>query len=366
MIRYQRANLSHFTKYPHSQEACRKSIDFEIYSLFFQSDCYLRSIFRTVLTRVLFWPFFSEIRLEDLLQMGLFMTLRSKSFSFRSFKWTGRRCWCPTEALPRTASPDGPASAMEKSTLRRNTRNCPTWQPHAGKSRVSLVSPRQAAGVGGLLSAVKTSRWQPWRGEGQIPGQHGYRAAAVCYGDIWGGVVQKKWPLMTLSSLRTGSSRPRRLLIVSWCNCDSGLSSPCSGDGRRSLLSGCDTLAGAGNEGKRPKSLKASLSRAVCRPSESLSVTAAQSWEPNGAYQIPAGSLQQLSGILQGEKGGLVSAEGKSWFWQGSRGAAPEADGFSDPGTKTFKLPAGLNFTTLLRVQRAGDYNKSHCGDFLK
>lgn len=77
------------------------------------------------------------------LQMCLFLTLRSKSFSFRSFKWTERRCSCPTGASPRRASPDGPASATAKSSLRRNTRNCPTWQPHAGKSRVSLVSARQ-------------------------------------------------------------------------------------------------------------------------------------------------------------------------------------------------------------------------------
>lgn len=75
--------------------------------------------------------------------MWLFLTLHSKSFSFRSFKWTERQCSCPTGALPRRASPDGPASATAKSTLRRNTRNCPTWQPHAGKSRVSLVSLRQ-------------------------------------------------------------------------------------------------------------------------------------------------------------------------------------------------------------------------------
>lgn len=159
---------------------------------------------------------------------------------------------------------------------------------------------------------------------------------------------------MTLSSLQTGPSWLWRLLIVSWCNSGSGLSPYCNRGKRRSLLSGCDTLAGAGKEGNLPKSLKASPSRALCGPSESLSVTAARSWEPNGAYQMPAGGLQQLSGILRDEKGGLVSAEGKSWVWQGSRGAAPEADGFSGPGPKTFKRLSGTNFATLLSVQRAG------------
>lgn len=76
------------------------------------------------------------------------------------------------------------------------------------------------------------------------------------------------------------------------------------------MLSGCNTLAGAENEGNLPRGSRASPSRALCGPSESLSVTGARSWEPNGAYQMPAGSLQQLSGNLRGEKGGLVSAEG--------------------------------------------------------
>lgn len=95
-----------------------------------------------------------------------------------------------------------------------------------------------------------------------------HRAAAGCYDDFSENKTKRikiptlskttplRWPLMTLSLLHTGSPRPRRLLIVSWCNCGSALSSPCKGGKQRSLLSGCDTLAGAGNEGEPSKKLE--------------------------------------------------------------------------------------------------------------
>lgn len=128
----------------HSPEACESDIDFEIYLFIFIwfgfKIGYLHSpesqSFQTFSVR-------NQTLRSRCLQMWLFLTLHCKSFSFRSSKLTERRCSCPTGALLRRASPDGLASAMAKSSSRRSTRNCPNWQPHAGKSRVSLVSLRQ-------------------------------------------------------------------------------------------------------------------------------------------------------------------------------------------------------------------------------
>lgn len=81
-------------------------------------------------------------------------------FSFRSFKWTGRRCWPPTGVWPRRASLDDPAFVTANSNWRRNTGNCPTWQPHAGKNRVSLVSlphhwrDKERGAVSGFISGA--------------------------------------------------------------------------------------------------------------------------------------------------------------------------------------------------------------------
>lgn len=60
--------------------------------------------------------------------------------SFRSSSLTGRCCWPLTGVWPRRASLGDLALITASSNWRRNTGNCPTWQPHAGKNRVSLVS----------------------------------------------------------------------------------------------------------------------------------------------------------------------------------------------------------------------------------
>lgn len=60
--------------------------------------------------------------------------------SFRKSKQNGRCCWCPTEAWLRTASATSLTSATESSSWPRSMENWLTWQLHAGKSRVSLVS----------------------------------------------------------------------------------------------------------------------------------------------------------------------------------------------------------------------------------
>lgn len=76
--------------------------------------------------------------------------------SFRSSSLTGRCCWPLTGVWPRRASLGDLALITASSNWRRNTGNCPTWQPHAGKNRVSLVSlpppPRRQRRGGGKAS----------------------------------------------------------------------------------------------------------------------------------------------------------------------------------------------------------------------
>lgn len=69
-------------------------------------------------------------------------------------------------------------------------------------------------------------------------------------------------------------------------------------------------------------------------------MSAVWSWEPNGAYQMPAGSLQQLSRNLWGEKGALSPPKASHGFDGAAAGQRRRLSAFRALDLN-FKLPAG-------------------------